>query len=152
LELSDQENDMRSKLLGGAAALALTACTVLASVAPASAAPWGWRHGGYGYGRGYGWGGPGAIAAGIVGGAFAAATSPLWAPGYYGNSPGYAYGNSGYYDYSPGYAYGPNYGYAAAPTVVMNGDSVAYCQQRFRSYNPSTGMYLGFDGQFHPCP
>jgi hypothetical protein len=139
LELSDQENDMRSKLLGGAAALALTACTVLASAAPASAAPWGWRHGGYGYGRGYGWG-PGAIAAGIVGGAFAAATSPLWAPGY-----------SGYYDYSPGYAYGPSYGYVAAPAMVA-GDSVAYCQQRFRSYNPSTGMYLGFDGQYHPCP
>jgi len=149
LELSDQENDMRSKLLGGVAALALTACTVLASTAPASA--WGWRHGGYGYGRGYGWGGPGVVAAGIVGGAFAAATSPLWAPGYYGNSPGYAYGNSGYYDYSPGYAYGPSYGYVAAPAMVA-GDSVAYCQQRFRSYNPSTGMYLGFDGQYHPCP
>jgi hypothetical protein len=149
LELSDQENDMRSKLLGGVAALALTACTVLASTAPASA--WGWRHGGYGYGRGYGWGGPGVVAAGIVGGAFAAATSPLWAPGYYGNSPGYAYGNSGYYDYSPGYAYGPSNGYVAAPVMVA-GDSVAYCQQRFRSYNPSTGMYLGFDGQYHPCP
>jgi hypothetical protein len=147
LELSDQENDMRSKLLGGVAALALTACTVLASAAPASAAPWwGWRHGGYGYG----WG-PGAVAAGIVGGTIAAVTSPLWAPGYYGNSPGYAYGNSGYYDYSPGYAYGPSYGYVAAPAMVA-GDSVAYCQQRFRSYNPSTGMYLGFDGQYHPCP
>jgi hypothetical protein len=117
LELSDQENDMRSKLLGGVAALALTACTVLASAAPASAAPWGWRHGGYGYG----WG-PGAVAAGIVGGTIAAVTSPLWAPGYYGNSPGYAYGNSGYYDYSPGYAYGPSYGYVAAPAMVA-GDS-----------------------------
>ena len=90
-------------------------------------------------------------AAGIVGGTIAAVTSPLWAPGYSGYSPGYAYGNSGYYDYSPGYAYGPSYGYVAAPAMVA-GDSVAYCQQRFRSYNLSTGMYLGFDGQYHPCP
>jgi hypothetical protein len=122
---------MRSKLLGSAAALALTACTVLATATPASAA-WGWHRGWHG-----GWGWPGAVAAGVVGGALAAATSPLWAPGYY--------------DYYPGYAYGP--GYAAAPApVVAGGDSVAYCQQRFRSYNPSTGMYLGYDGQYHPCP
>jgi hypothetical protein len=121
---------MRSKLLSGAAALALTACTVLASAAPASAAPWGGH-------RGWGW--PGAVAAGVVGGAVAAATSPLWAPGYY--------------DYYPGYAYEPYYAYGAGPTVVaQGGDSAAYCQQRFRSYNPATGMYLGFDGQYHACP
>jgi len=126
---------MRSKLLSGAAALALTACTVLATAAPASAAPWGWHHG-WGW-RGGGWGG--AVAAGVIGGALAAATSPLWAPGYY--------------DYYPGYAYGP-YGYAVAPgpVIAQGGNSVAYCEQRFRSYNPATGMYLGFDGQYHPCP
>jgi hypothetical protein len=127
---------MRSKLLSGTAALALTAATVLVSAAPASAA-WGW-HGGWH--RGWGWGWPGAVAAGVVGGAVAAVTSPLWAPGYYG----------GYYDYYPGYAYSPYY--TAAPTVVAQNDSVAYCQQRFRSYNPATGMYLGYDGQYHPCP
>jgi hypothetical protein len=128
---------MRSKLLSGAAALALTACTVLATAAPASAAPWGW-HGGW-HGGGWGWGG--AVAAGVVGGAIAAATSPLWAPGYY--------------DYYPGYAYGPGYGYgyAVAPApVAPGGGSVAYCESRFRSYNPATGMYLGYDGQYHPCP
>ena len=81
---------MRSKLLGGVAALALTGCAVLASVGPASAA---W------YGRGWGWGGwgPGGVAAGVVGGAVAAATSPLWAPGYYDYYPGYGYG------YGPAY-------------------------------------------------
>jgi len=124
---------MRSKLLSGAAALALTACTVLATAAPASAAPW---HGGWhGGGRGGGW--PGAAAAGVIGGAIAAATSPLWAPGYY--------------DYYPGDAYGPDDGYAVAPAPVA-GDSIAYCESRFRSYNPATGMFLGFDGQYHPCP
>ncbi len=125
---------MRSKLLGGAAAVALTACTVLATSAPASAAPWGWHRGWHGGG---GWGG--AIAAGVIGGALAAATSPLWAPGYY--------------DYDPGYAYGPGYGYAVAPAPVIGvGNSVAYCKSRFRSYNPATGTYLGYDGQYHPCP
>ncbi len=65
---------MGSKLLGGVAVLALTGCAVLASVGPASADL---------YGRGWGWGwGPGAVAAGVVGGAVAAATSPLWAPGF----------------------------------------------------------------------
>jgi hypothetical protein len=60
-----------------------------------------------------------------VGGAVAAATSPLWAPGYYGYyggyDPGYANGygyGAGYdYGYAPGYAYGPNvtYGYGYSP-------------------------------------
>ena len=141
---------MRSKLLGGAAALALTGCAVLASVGPASA-QW--------YGPGWGWGwGPGALAAGVVGGALAAATSPFWAPGYYDYYPGYAYAPAyaapRFYDYSPGYTYGP--AYTAPSTVVVqsaaNSGNVAYCEARFRSYNPSTGMYLGYDGVHHPCP
>ena len=28
----------------------------------------------------------------------------------------------------------------------------AYCSQRFRSYDPRSGTYLGYDGQRHPCP
>jgi hypothetical protein len=31
-------------------------------------------------------------------------------------------------------------------------DAVAYCMQRFRSYDPSSGTYLGYDGMRHPCP
>lgn len=111
---------MRAKLLAGVAALTLTGCAVLASVGPASA-QW--------YGPGWGWGyGPGAFAADVIGGAVAAATSPLWAPDYY--------------DYYPGYAYGPAYT-VAPPMVVQGGGSgdVAYCEAHFRSYNPSTGMY-----------
>lgn len=124
---------MRSTLLNGAAALALTVCTVVATASPASAA-WGWHRGWHG-----GWGWPGAVAAGVIGGAVAAATSPLWAPGYY--------------DYYPGYAHGPGYGYAVAPApIIGGGGSVAYCESRFHSYNPATGMYLGYDGQYHPCP
>lgn len=120
---------MRSKLLGGVTALALTGYAVLASVGPASA-DW--------YGPRWGWGwGPGAVAAGVIGGTVAAATSPLWAPGYY--------------DYYPGYAYGSVYA-APAPPIAMQGSDVAYCEAHFRSYNPATGMYLGYDGLHHPCP
>ena len=80
-------------------------------------------------GGGWGWGAPvagGLIAGAIVGGALAAPHGP----GYYG--PGY---------YPPPVAYGP-----------PPGDAVAYCMQRFRSYDPGSGTYLGNDGYRHPCP
>ncbi|KIZ40266.1 MULTISPECIES: BA14K family protein [Rhodopseudomonas] len=28
----------------------------------------------------------------------------------------------------------------------------AYCSQRFKSYDPSSGTYLGYDGNRHACP
>ncbi|GEO99295.1 BA14K family protein [Methylobacterium haplocladii] len=43
----------------------------------------------------------------------------------------------------------------AAPAPVYGapgGDAVAYCQQRFRSYDPASGTYLGNDGARHACP
>src|SRR6266436_1759391 len=107
---------MRSRFLVGVAAPALAALAFLSTAEPASAQ--------YYYGaRGFGWGAAG-LAAGIVGGAVALATSPLWAPGYYGyNSyyptyaygPGFAYAPGYGYDYAPGYGYnyGPGYGYAS---------------------------------------
>lgn len=84
-----------------------------------------WRGGGWGWG----WGAPvagGIIAGAIIGGALAAP----YGPGYYG--PGY---------YPPPVAYGP-----------PPGDAIAYCMQRFRSYDPNSGTYLGYDGGRHPCP
>jgi hypothetical protein len=87
------------------------------------------------WGRGWGWG-LGAVAAGaVIGGALAA-------PYYYG--PGYYYG-APYYS-APAY-YAPAPGYYGAPA----GD-VSYCMQRFRSYDPSSGTYMGNDGHRHPCP
>jgi hypothetical protein len=52
------------------------------------------------------------------------------------------------YYYGPGY-YGPGYvdDYAYSP-----GGGDAYCAQRFRSYDPASGTYLGYDGYRHPCP
>ena len=39
----------------------------------------------------------------------------------------------------------PAYG-AADPNTV------AYCSQRYRSYDPASGTYLGYDGLRRPCP
>jgi hypothetical protein len=37
--------------------------------------------------------------------------------------------------------------------VVPNADNAAAsCEQRFRSFDPASGTYLGFDGLRHPCP
>jgi hypothetical protein len=41
----------------------------------------------------------------------------------------------------------------AQPTYVAPGGSThAYCAQRYRSYDPASGTYLGYDGRRHPCP
>jgi hypothetical protein len=90
---------------------------------------WG-HHGGWGWGNGWGWGLAGLAAGTLIGGALAARP--------YG---GYGYG----YGYAPGYA---AYGYGYAPGA----GSVAYCEQRYRSYDPASGTYLGYDGVRHPCP
>jgi hypothetical protein len=66
-------------------------------------------------------------------------------PGYPAPPPGGPPGNVGG---PPGNVGGPPT-YAAGPP---GGDPVAYCTQRFRSYDPKTGTYLGNDGQRHPCP
>lgn len=88
----------------------------------------GYYRGGYGYRRGPGWGGVGAgFAAGaLLGGAIAAQSAPY------------------------GYGYGPGPYYAPAP--VYSGDTDAYCFSRFKSYDPASGTYLGYDGLRHPCP
>jgi BA14K-like protein len=65
----------------------------------------------------------------------------------------YAYYNDPYY-YDDGYY--DDYYYDQGPTVAVvpgaGGDSVAYCEQRYRSYDPASGTYLGYDGLRHPCP
>jgi hypothetical protein len=85
---------------------------------------------------------PGAVAAGaVVGGAIAA-------------NDAYAYyGGPGYYD-APEYyddQYADNDAVAVVPAPVGD-DSAAYCAQRYRSYDPASGTYLGFDGLRHSCP
>ncbi len=98
--------------------------------------------------RRWGWGvGAGLVAGAIVGGAIANSN-----PYYYGYGPYY----SAPYPYyaPPPVVYGappPAYG----PPVVgapAAGDPVAYCMQRYRSYDPASGTFLGYDGLRHPCP
>lgn len=99
-----------------------------------------WRGGGWGWG----WGAP-AVAGGIVAGALLG--SALAAPYYYGPGPYYyPYYPRPYYAPAPAGYYAPGYG------PPSGGDGIAYCEQRFRSYNPRSGTYLGTDGYRHPCP
>ena len=133
----------------------ITAPSSLQAAAASSVETVAWRRD-WG-GRAWGWA-PGAAGA-VAGGALATAQ------GYYGGYDGYAYypsygyGYPGYgygYDYSPGYSYSPGYtGYAYSPgyTTGYGGDSDdGYCSQRFRSYDPASGTYRGYDGRRHSCP
>jgi predicted lipid-binding transport protein (Tim44 family) len=49
-------------------------------------------------------------------------------------------------------AVSPRYCDAPGPAEAVPNDAVAYCMQRYRSYDPSSGTYLGYDGFRHPCP
>jgi hypothetical protein len=148
---------MRNYLLAGVAVA--SAFALMIPLAPASAQggcgigrPCGgggqnhYRHNGYshGYGRGDGLAiGAAALAAGvIVGGAL-----------QQNQDYGYGYPDQSYPagPYSAYPAQGPLYD-AGGALVSNDGDSVAYCQQTYRSYDPASGTYLGYDGLRHPCP
>jgi hypothetical protein len=138
-----------TKLAPFALGLCLAAGATLLSAAPSSAAPAGnigvsaalkndlvqdvqyRRHGYYGpRGRYYGYRRGGAVAAGVIGGlalgaalgAAAAAPPPPPPPAAY---------------YEPDYAEGD--------------DWLAYCSSKYRSFDPRSGTYLGYDGLRHPC-
>jgi BA14K-like protein len=117
--------------------------------APAfSAAPSAQRFSGVPNGGGGNWNGGGGgnwhrhghgfIAGAVIGGAIA-------------NSYGY-YGDPGYY--APGYYDNQVYDDSTVAVAPDQGgdDSVAYCMQTYRSYDPRSGTYLGLDGYRHPCP
>ena len=75
--------------------------------------------------------------------------------GYYGPGYGYGYGN-GAGALIGGLAAGAIVGGAIAAgqanAAAAAQQNVAYCVQRFRSYDPASGTYLGTDGYRHPCP
>lgn len=86
------------------------------------------------------------------GAGFVAGLAAGSALGYYGSYDPYYYGDD--YAYNDGYDngyYDP--GYAVEPGVVVSsaGGDASYCAQRYRSYDPASGTYLGFDGLRHPC-
>ena len=81
-------------------------------------------------------------------------------PGFVGHrrffAPGPAFGAGlaiGAYPYYYGdpYSYDPGYYYGDAP-VTASPDAVSYCMQRFRTYDPSTGTYIGRGGVRLSCP
>ncbi|AMN41391.1 BA14K family protein [Rhodoplanes sp. Z2-YC6860] len=43
-------------------------------------------------------------------------------------------------------------GAGIAADAARRRDAVDYCMQRFRSYNPNTGTYIGAGGIERPCP
>jgi hypothetical protein len=104
---------------------------------------------GRGFGRGAGFA-AGVAAAGVATGAAIAAGSYGYGPDYYGQD--YAYGPD---YYSDSYAYDTGPGVAFEQSVPAEGPMVgdaSYCAQRYRSYDPTSGTYLGYDGLRHSCP
>lgn len=155
---------MRNIVTGGLlAALVGTALSVV-SVAPASAqlarpqaavalagdnnlvTDVQWRRGGYGW-RGGGWRGGGYRGYGYRGYGYRP-----WLGAGIGLATGLAIGGA----LASPYYYGePEVYYQPAPVYRApggGGDAIAYCMQRFKSYDPSSGTYLGYDGRRHPCP
>jgi hypothetical protein len=58
------------------------------------------------------------------------------------------------------YGWGPAVGGLAAGAIVgsalanshARASADAYCEQKYKSFDPASGTYLGYDGQRHPCP
>lgn len=115
----------------GVAGLALV---LGAASLPSAANAGGWGH--HHYYRG-GSGGS-AAAAGIIGFATGAIVgSALSQPRYYAPPPPPVY-------YQPQPVY---YGAPAPWTPAW----YSYCSSKYRSFNPSTGTFLGYDGRYHFC-
>jgi hypothetical protein len=115
---------MRTLLIGLAA-------TALVASSPASAQ---WYGPGPSYGPAYGYGYDGG--------------RPYRS---YDAGPGYGYGGDGYVEQEP--SSGPIYeGRSVSPDPGGPEGGAEWCASHYRSYNPQSGMYLGFDGMRHPCP
>ena len=86
------------------------------------------------------------VAALALSGALALAAGALIGSAIVAGSSPYYYDDVYAYDEVPGYAVAPG------PVYVAPGGDVASCAARFRSYDPASGTYLGYDGLRHPCP
>ena len=120
---------MRNTLLS---ALCMASAFALASVAPASAGGCEFDHPCAGD-----WG-PGPTADQSA--APPAGGGVIVGQGDYAVGPGGVYAGVG-----PGYL-------EAAQQVAEEGDALAYCERTFRSFDPASGTYLGYDGERHACP
>lgn len=93
----------------------------------------GFGRGGYGGGRGYGYRGGRGYGYRRGGGGVGAALGGLTAGALIGGA------------ISSSQA-------ARGPASDDGGDANAYCVRRFKSYDPGSGTYLGYDGDRHSCP
>ena len=65
-------------------------------------------------------------------------------PRYKHRRPGFRFHFGGYWYSNPWWSY-------SAPRRYYVNRHVEWCLGRYRSYNPRTDMYLGFDGHYHRC-
>jgi len=66
-----------------------------------------------------------------------------------GDVVGGAIGTAGAIATAPFRAFDPNTNSYAMGGPGMGGSE--YCAQRYRSYDPQSGTFLGYDGRRHPC-
>jgi hypothetical protein len=136
-----------NRILKIAILCAAIAATTLVTLSAASADDW--RYHRYHHGNG-----GGALAAGVLGlaaGALIAGALSNPQPSYY-YEPGY----DGYYG---GPRPVPVPRYYAAPRVAYNAGYAQpwtrgwyeYCSDRYRTFNPRTGTFVGNDGEQHFC-
>ena len=99
-------------------------------------------------------GGGEAAAAGIIGFAAGAIlggalSQPRYGHGYYGGGyGGYYEPDVVYVEPAPVYVQPAPVYYALEPWTP---EWYAYCEDKYRSFNPSTGYFKGYDGRYHLC-
>lgn len=81
----------------------------------------------------------------VLGGLIASQARPRYYYYYYPDAPRVRY------YYGPPVYYGPPPVYYGRPIYAAD-PAIAYCMRRFKSYDPYTMTYLGYDGYRHPCP
>jgi hypothetical protein len=70
--------------------------------------------------------------------------------GDYQRRQAYRNGSGGWNDRSGFWPGGVAAGVVGGAYAAMNGEA-SYCAQRYRSYDPASGSYLGRDGRRHMC-
>jgi hypothetical protein len=71
---------------------------------------------------------------------------------FHGFRPGIVLGFPYYgYGYGPAYYDDDDY-YDEVGPAYAGDDGIAQCQARYRSFDPESGTFLGYDGLRHPCP
>jgi len=142
---------MLNKTLAAAVAVAVGAASLTSTAEARRWYPHGggdWHHHGgnnWHYNNGNAW------AAGAVGfGAGALLGSALASPRYYEPAPTY-YQSAPYAYYQPAPVYVEPPAVVSYRAAAWSPEWYSYCQSRYRSFNPSTGYFLGYDGQYHFC-